>query len=115
MSQVLRFFPRQAFPGAAGISIYSEIFEIPDNAQVVAELRCYAISGAATSGVSAFIQDCMNQQLDSWRDVYSAHVSAVAQGSMIVASSLCRFVRAKIIPAVSAAIVSFEGMSRDAT
>jgi len=117
MAQVLRFFPRQALPpGSAGQTFYSEIFEVPNAAQITAELRAYGISGAPVgSAVSATIQDCMTPQLDSWRDVVSSAVSGSSQAQFITASNLCRFVRARVQPSVSAAMISFEGVARDAT
>jgi hypothetical protein len=115
MAQVIRFFARQALSGGSG-TLNSEIFEVPDAAQIVAELRCYAISGSlGTVGVSGVIQDCMCSLLDSWRNVASAMVTGVT-GLMISGTALQRYVRAQLlVNAVSGAIVSLEGVARDST
>lgn len=116
MAQIIRFFPRQALAGGASTGINSEVFEVPDAAAIVAELRCYAISGSTASiGVSGVIQDCMSPQLDFWRNVASFMVTGVT-GVLLSGTGLCRFVRGVLAPGnLSGAIVSFEGVARDAT
>lgn len=117
MAQVIRFFPRQALAGGAvAAGLNSDVFEVPEAAQVLAEFRCYAMAGQTASiGVSGVIQACMNSQLDSWTNIASAMVTGVT-GIMMSANPLCRFIRGVLIPGnLSGAIVSFEGLAKNST
>jgi len=114
--QIIRFFPRQAVAGGSA-TLYSEIYEVPDAAQVITELRLYSYSG--TGAVSATIQDSMSPTFapdTAWRDVASNGLSAVT-GLVLSGSGLQRFVRAKLTVAstITGAIVAVEGVTKDPT
>lgn len=117
MPQMIHFFPRQAFPRGV-TDIYSEIYDVSDYAQVVAELKLYAYSG--TGSVSAVLQDCMDSTFapDSlWRDVASQSLAATGVGATFSASALLRFARVKFSMATftGAVVASVEAEARDKT
>jgi hypothetical protein len=119
MAKILSFFPRQAVAGP-GANLASEVFDVSDIAQIVAEFRAHSWVGS-TSGVSAWLEDTPGPSLSpaSWRTVYTGGISA-AVSTGIAVSNLQRFLRARLVtPTIgipfSGAIVSFEGVGRETT
>jgi len=115
MPQIIEFFPRQAVPPATGVTIYSEIYEVSDYAQIVARLRLDSFSG--TGSISAILQDTMEPGLapDSlWRSVASQSLGSAA-GAVFSAGGLLRFVRMKLDASAltGAAMVTVDAVAKE--
>ena len=119
MAQVISFFARQAIMGNTGsATFYSEIFEVPQGAQFVAQFRVDASLDEAVSG-TGILEHCMDQRLtptNVWTQVGTS-MSAVVGGSAYQAvSNLGRFLRAKItVPPGGAQVLSLDGVLRERT
>jgi len=114
--QIIQFFPRQPIAGGA-VTLYSEVYDVADYAQIVAQLKIDAYSG--TNPISAILQDCMDPVLapdTAWRNVASNSLASIGS-AMLSGSGLLRFARMQLTVSstVTGTILSVDAVAKEMT
>lgn len=120
MPQVIQFFTRQAISSAAaGVELHSEVYDVSNYSQIVAQLRIYSYQGS--NPISAALQDCMDPAFAPdalgqtvWRNVASTSLAATGSASFS-GSGLLRFARMVLTYSntITAAILAVEGVAHE--
>jgi hypothetical protein len=116
MPRLLEFFKRQVVAGsqAATVTIYSEIYEVAEIAEIAVELNVYG-ANPTNANITGSIDNTSDYTFSpgSWQAL--APIAQAGVGvAKVVAPSPLRYVRASLtIPAGAIATVSLMGIGRE--
>jgi hypothetical protein len=121
MAQVIPFFPKGSivFGSTASKDFISEVFEVPEYSQLIAEFRIYALVSGTSPNVTGIIEHTTDPSLDKWSTLTSGVLSAEGVSGLNPSASPYRYVRGKFtVSAASGTTIAYGsliGVAREST